>query len=58
MSSDTADVVVAETLYSATQRGRFTVAQVAGIEKRTTHYDLPWWRRWREPRPPQWGQEE
>lgn len=42
--------------YSAVQLGKFTEAQVAGIEARITHGALPWWRRWREPRPPTWAQ--
>lgn len=57
MSVDTADVVVAESLYTAVQRGRYTVAQVAAIDARVRHGALPWWRRWRAPRPPQWGRE-
>lgn len=42
--------------YSPVQLGKLTEAQVAGIEARITHGALPWWRRWREPRPPTWAQ--
>lgn len=51
-----ADVVQAETLYSTRQRGRFTVAEVAGIDARVRYAELSWWRRWRKPRPPSWEQ--
>ncbi len=51
-----ADVVVAETLYSAQQRGRFTVAEVAGIDARVRYALLPWWRRWTTRTPPSWEQ--
>lgn len=40
----------------ARQRGRFTEAEAAGIEARARYWALPWWRRWREPRPPTWEQ--
>lgn len=41
--------------YPPRQRGTFTHAQVAGIDARVRHAALPWWRRWREPRPPTWA---
>lgn len=40
--------------YPPRQRGSFTHAQVAGIDARVARGALPWWRRWREPRPPTW----
>lgn len=42
--------------YSPVQLGTFTEAQVAGIEARVRYGALPWYRRWREPRPPTWAQ--
>lgn len=51
-----ADVVQTETLYKAKQLGGFTQAEVAGIDARVRHDELPWWRRWREGRPPSWEQ--
>lgn len=49
-----ADVVEAQTLYSAVQRGRFTVAEVAAIAARVAHGQLPWWRRWTRRAPDGW----
>lgn len=48
------DVVEVATLYSATQRGRFTVAEVAQIDARVTYGELPWWRRLVTRTPPGW----
>lgn len=42
--------------YSSVQLGKFTEAQVAGIEARVRYGELPWWRRLRTPRPPTWAQ--
>lgn len=42
--------------YSPVQCGGFTEVQVAGIEARVRYGALPWYRRWREPRPPTWAQ--
>lgn len=50
-----ADVVEAQTLYSAVQRGRFTVAEVAAIDARVQYSALPWHVRIRTPAPPGWG---
>lgn len=49
-----ADVVEAQTLYSAVQRGRFTVAEVAAIDARVRHGALPWWQRWTRRPPDGW----
>lgn len=49
-----ADVVEAATLYSAVQRGRFTVAEVAAIDARVRYGALPWWQRWTRRSPAGW----
>lgn len=39
------DIVEAATLYSPIQRGRYSVAQVAAIDARVRHGQLPRWQR-------------
>lgn len=58
MSTDLDDIpdVVVEPRYSAEQLKHFPEHVVAGIAARVDYHALPWWRRWRAPRPPSWEQ--
>jgi hypothetical protein len=48
----TADAV--EPRYTARQVGQWSETAVADTAARVAYWALPWWRRWREPRPTEW----
>lgn len=40
--------------YGTVQCGRFTPAEVAAIDARVAHGELPWWQRWTRRAPDGW----